>query len=353
MGLTWWPVAIVGLLCLTICIAVAAFLPAPQAHRRLRPLAHVGRLTRLPEYIRLVRLQFWSMLMFVVLLATVFALALLASSRPAALRNADAAHPEDIMLCVGDPVTDAATASVLNYFARQAVDFNTQRIGLTSSSLRVVPLTRDYQYAADQFSRYAKLAVLQQNLDANKPMAAGQLNELRTGIDEFSRPLSYLDYARSTPDILALCLAGFPAPDNNPDRRRSLIYLGPNDVRRPDEQRPALFSARQVEDMAVAGGIQVNVITQAPQHSTDEHSTAGGDLHALATRTGGRTETYDPATYDPAAVGAALDRIRAAAPRGRVTNSIAQRFPDSPNVPLIGGIVVSALLCTALAVQRR
>ena len=340
MGLTWWPVAFAGLLCLTVCIALAAFLPTPRVNRRLRPLAHVERLTRLPEYARLVRLQFWSMLMFVVLLAAVFSLALLASSRPAGPRNADASHPEDIMLCVGDPVTEPATASLLDYFARRAVDFNTQRIGLTSPSLRVVPLTRDYQYAADEFSRYAKLAALQQNLDTNKPMAVGQLNELHTDIDDFSRPLDYVDYARSTADMFALCMAGFPSPENSADRRRSLIYLGPNDIRQPDERRPSLFSTQQVEDMAVAAGIQVNAITQAD----------AGDLHTLAAGTGGRVETYDPAAVDTC-----LDRIRATLPRTGVTggNSIAQRWVDAPNVPLIGGIVVSALLCIALAVQRR
>lgn len=337
MGLTWWPVATAGLLCLAICIALAAFLPTPRALRRLRPLAHVERLTRLPEYTRLVRLQFWSMLMFVMLLATVFALALLAGSRPAGLRSADAAHPEDIMLCVADPVTDAATASLLNYFAREAVGFDTQRIGLTSSSLRVVPLTRDYQYAADEFSRYAELAALQQNLDANKPLDEGQLTELGTGIDDFSRPLDYVDYARSTADVVALCLAGFPSTENHANRRRSLIYLGPNDIRRPDEQRPSLFSAQQVEDMAVGADVQVNVITQADV----------GDLRTLAARTGGRVETYEPAAVD-----ASLDRIRTAAPHAD-GNPIAQHSEDTPNVPLLGGIVVSALLCISLAVQRR
>ncbi|MBV9088516.1 MAG: hypothetical protein JO044_01210 [Mycobacteriaceae bacterium] len=340
MELTWWPVAIAGLLCLTICIALAMVLPTPQPHRRLRPLAHVDRLTRLPEYSRFVRLQFWSMLMFVVLLVTVFTLAVLASSRPAALGSVDAAHQEDIMVCVGDPVTDAATASLLNYFARQTVGFDTQRIGLTSSSLRVVPLTRDYQYAADEFSRYAELAALQQNLDADKPLSEAQHNELRTGVEDFSRPLDYVDYARSTADVLALCMAGFPNIENDPARRRSVIYLGPNETRRPDEQRPALFSAQQVKDIAVGAGIEVNTITPAND----------ADLDAIAAGTGGRVETYDSGAAE---LDASVDRIRAAASVAGAGRKTIARPVDSPKVPLIGGIVVSALLCIALAVQRR
>ena len=335
MELTWWPVALAGLVCLAIGVALAALLPMGSLRRRLRPLAHVDRLTRLPEYVRAVRLQFLSMLLMVVLLVILFLQALLTSSRPAGLRSFDAAHPEDIMLCVGAPVTDPATAGLLNYFSRRTVNFDTQRIGLTSPSLRVVPLTRDYQYAADEFSRYAKLAALQQDVDADNE---GRLAELRTGVGEFSRPLDYVDYARSTADVLALCLAGFPPNADRNNHRRSLIYLGPNEIRQPDEQRPSLFSAQQVGDMAAAAGVQVNVVTQA----------YAPDLHAIAADTGGRFETYDAAGPG---VGAALDEIRAAPPRAVVTG--ADRPVDAPDVPLIGGIVVSVLLCISLAVLRR
>ena len=114
MELRWWPVVVAGLVCLAVCVTLAALLPMPQVRRRLRPLAHVDRLTRLPEYVRVVRLQFWSMLGLVALLVILLLETLLASSRPAgfsfASRDADAAHAEDIMLCVGEPVTDPATA---------------------------------------------------------------------------------------------------------------------------------------------------------------------------------------------------------------------------------------------------
>jgi hypothetical protein len=354
VDLRWWPVAIAGLALLATCIALATLLPMPQVRRRLRPLAHADRLTRLPEYVRVVRLQTWSMLAVVVLLLIMFAEALLAGARPIghspASRNIDAAKPEDIMICVGQPVTDPGTAGVLNYFAQRIGNFDTQRLGLTSSSLRVVPLTRDYQYAGDEFSRYAKLAALQQNLDANMPIAEGQALELRTGMNGFSRPLDYVDYARSAQDVLSLCIAGFPSSEDKTAHRRSLIYLGPNDIRRPDEQRPSLFSTRQVTDLAARAGIQVNVITGSDV----------GDLHSIATGTGGRLETYggpglDASGGTDATLGATLDRIRADPPRGVVAGETVgtSGSRDDPNVPLIAGVVVSVLACLSLAVLRR
>jgi hypothetical protein len=336
--LRWWPVALAGFVGLTIAITCAVLLPMPRLRRRLRPLAHVDRLTRLPEYTRAVRLQFWSTLLMVVLLVILFLQALLTSSRPAGLRSFRAAQQQDIMLCVGAPVTDPATAELLNYFAQRTVNFNTERIGLTSASLRVVPLTRDYQYAADAFSRYAKLAALQRDVDANTPMVNGEAEELGSGVNDFSRPLNYVDYARSTPDVLALCLAGFPADEDRTSRGRSLIYLGPTDVRRPDEQRPSLFSAQQVGGIAAAGGVQVNVITQA----------FDPDLHTLAAETGGSFKVNGLAG---SGVDTLLDGIRAAPPR--TADAAATADWDTPTVPLIGGIVVAVLLCISLAVVRR
>ena len=360
MDLKWWPVAVAGLCCLAICVALAALVPMRRVRRRLRPLAHVDRLTRLPEYANVVRMQRYAMLMLVALLVIVYLLALLTSSRPAGLATPDrgSVRPVDTMLCVGEPVTDPGTAGLLNYFARRAVGFTTQRIGLTSTSLRVVPLTRDNDDAADAFGRYAELTALQHDVDTNQPLTPGQAVQLSAGTNDFSRPLNYVDYARGTNDVLALCLAGFPAQPHNDDRRRSLIYLGPADLRRPDEQRPALFTTGQVNDMARAGGVQVNVITQpGPSPQAD-------DLRSIAVGTAGTFETYDAAGTGAdasggtdAALAAILDRIESSPPPAGVSlrraGAVADRSLDSPTVPLVAGIVVSALLCIALAVLRR
>ena len=103
-----------------------------------------------------------------------------------------AAQPEDIMVCVGAPMTDRAVGAVLGYFAEQVTGFGTQRIGLTSPNRRVVPLTRDYQYAAAQFGSYARPA--DQQGDSAR----------------FTAPVTYSDYAASVEDVLALCLDRLP-----------------------------------------------------------------------------------------------------------------------------------------------
>jgi hypothetical protein len=346
--LRWWPVFVAGLLCLAMCIALAAFLPMPQHRGRLRPLAHADRLTRLPEYIRVVRLQFWSMLVIVVLLLVMYSMALVTSSRPIGFTANDgvqAQRPETIMVCAGARVTDPATAAMLNYFTRQIPTFDTQRIGLTSESLRVVPLTRDYLYAASKFGRFAKLAALQDGVDAGQPVSPGQQLDLRNGGNEFSRPLAYVDYARSVEDILALCMAGFPSFEDKNLQRRSLIYLGPSDSRAPDEQRPSLFSAQQVQEMAAAAGIQVNLLTGSGSSPQDDR------LRSIAADTGGKFATYDGGGTN---VAATLDSIRANPPRADSSASaFTGRLGDYPNVALITGIVVSALLCMCLVVLRR
>ena len=79
-------------------------------------------------------------------------------------------------------------AATLRYFAEQVKTFSTQRIGLTSPNRRVVPLTRDYQYAAAQFA------------------GAG---------DGFVAPVSYVDYTEGAEDLLAMCLTGFPGFDKH------------------------------------------------------------------------------------------------------------------------------------------
>ena len=128
-----------------------------------------------------------------------FGAATWAAARPTgAGEDFDATHPEDIMLCVGQPVTDAATAEFLDYFARQAADSDqttaanqTQRIGLTSVNRRVVPLTRDHSTPR-----------------------RGSVST-RTRVRRSRRPSHRRCYTRTTQlsvnDVLALCISGFPS----------------------------------------------------------------------------------------------------------------------------------------------
>lgn len=249
------------------------------------------------------------------------------------------------MVCTSAAPTDPATGAVLNYFAQQIPTFNNQRIGLTSQSLRLVPLTRDYNYAASQFGRFAGLSRLQTGIEMGLPMSPGQLLELENGVGDFSRPREYVDYARSVKDVLALCIAGFPAFEDRSHQRRSLIYLGPSEIRRPGETRAALFSEEQVRQMATEAGVQVNVITPA------EGRSAGGDyLRSLAVGTGGRFDSYDPGSP----MTATLDTIRANPPApGGGYAAMIDRRGDYPNVALMVGVAVAALLSIAMAVARR
>ncbi|MGH3675370.1 MAG: hypothetical protein ACRDU5_06450 [Mycobacterium sp.] len=342
MGLTWWPVAVAGFACLAVAIALAALLPMEQVRRQLRPLANTSRLTRLPEYSRLARTRAMSMIVTIVLLVLLFGAAALASARPSgwwwALGASD--PPEDIMLCVGEPATEQTVGEFLTYFAGQARTFGTQRIGMTSPNRRVVPLTRDYQYAAEKFGDVAGLAQLQTNSDTSPP----QLAAMRRETARFSPPVSYVDYAPSTADLLALCMTGFPSFESQSTHRRSVIYLGPGEVRGRDETRPSLFTDQGVKDMATEAGVQINALTPSAQN-TDA-------LASIVESTGGQFFPIPPGDPD---LTADLDAIRTNPPEAALpaATSGVGWFGDSPNIPLIVALAASTLLCLALVVLRR
>jgi hypothetical protein len=269
-------------------------------------------------------------------------------------------HPEDIMVCVGQPVTDATTAGFLNYFAQQVKSFDTQRIGLTSPTLRVVPLTRDYNYADAQFSRYGDMAALQHQLDTTKELPGPQATQLRTGINDFSREIDYVDYARSVKDVLALCMTGFPSFEDKSIRRRSLVYMGYTNFRASNENRPELFSDQQIKDMATRAGIQINVIARADVVKSPEQSNQA--LAQIVSATGGRYSVYNPAgtagdnpSGTDSTLAGLLDKVRAhppdvVLPSGTV---ITRRSWDYPNVPILCSLMAVSLLFVSLVVLRR
>ncbi|MDQ1539801.1 MAG: hypothetical protein QOH29_527, partial [Actinomycetota bacterium] len=107
MDLKWWPVAAIGATCFVAAVALAALVPMTAARTRLRPLANVARLTRLPEYAKVARLRSLSTVVTLLVLTVMFGAATWAAARPTvASTDFYAAHPEDIMLCVGQPATD-------------------------------------------------------------------------------------------------------------------------------------------------------------------------------------------------------------------------------------------------------
>ncbi|WP_422743752.1 hypothetical protein ACN27E_18870 [Mycobacterium sp. WMMD1722] len=328
MDLRWWWIAAAALACLALCFALAAGLALSPDRRALRPLANVTRLTRLPEYVRAARLQAISTVLTLALLLVLFTAAAVAAARPTGVDDTfDAVHPQDLMLCVGAPVTDPSTGTLLRHYARQADGYQTQRIGLTSVNSRVVPLTRDYQYAAARFADFAALS------QTPRPD--------RAALRSFAAPVRYVDYAAGVEDVLALCLTGFPGFEQTSSHRRSIVYLGPPDLRDPGEPRPELFDARRVTDLAERAGAQINVVA------------AGEDaaLRSLTERTGGR---FVVAT-DDAGVTRGLDQIDAGPPPLVLADGtrVTSRTEDAPVPVLAVVLVVTALLSVTLVVLRR
>ncbi|HET6735396.1 hypothetical protein [Mycobacterium sp.] len=333
MDLKWWPVAVAGLACLAATFALVMLLPMEQVRRRLRPLANTARLTGLPEYIRIARARTLSMIVTIALLVLLFGAAVLATARPTgwSWELGTSEPPTDIMLCVGEPVTQQSTGEFLSYFAQQTTTYGTQRIGLTSPNRRVVPMTRDYQYAAGKFGDLAQAANVPPGVSDRK-------------VATFSPAVSYVDYAPSVEDILALCMTGFPSFEQKSTHRRSLIYLGPSAIRRPGESRPSLFTEQRVADMAATAGIQINVVTPtAPQNDT---------LRRIAESTGGQYFRIDPSGSD---LSGHLDGIRDNPPEGELPGgaTLSGWLGDSPTIPLAVAAVTTTLLCLSLMVLRR
>ena len=322
MDLKWWPVAAIGSAGLVTAVLLAALLPMTAARKQLRPLANVARLTRLPEYARIARLRSLSTIVTLVVLTVMFGAAIWAAARPTATsEDFDAAHPQDIMLCVAQLVTDAVTTDFLDYFARQDADSAAaQRIGLTSVNRRLVPLTRDHAYAVARFADYTN------------PQQARS----------FAPQVVYTDYATSVDDVLALCISGFPIEQRG-TTRRSLIYLGPANLRAAGEERAALFTTGGVRDLAQRAAIQLNVIDTAP-------SPASGSLLAITQQTGGRYLVPGSGS-----VTRALNDIRANAPPARMADGtvVASDVQDAPAIPLALALVSAAVLSVALLVLRR
>jgi hypothetical protein len=151
--------------------------------------------------------------------------------------------------------------------------------------------------------------------------------------------VSYSDYAESVEDQLALCLTGFPEFDREAAQRRSLIYVGPSQLRAPDDPRPALFTAEQVTDVARAAGVQVDVLATGPDSAF---------LSALVRDTGGQEFPAD------SGVAAHLTAIRNDPPAATSSGTQdAGTSIESPDIPLIVAILAAAVLTAWPVVQRR
>lgn len=313
MDLTWWWVVIAACVALAAVIVAALALRADTA-QQLRPLANLDRLTTLPAYVRAMRRRTLVTVATMVLLAVAFGGTVVSAARPTGLpgpaRDTGTAQPEDIMVCGGAPGEDPAMSAALRYFAANIPTFDTQRIGLTASDRRIVPLTRDYQYAATRFADYERAA---------------------------STPaVTYTDYSPTVGDLIALCITGFPAFDRVEAQRRSVVYVGSGD--RPNA-RP-LFDVAALRELADAAGVQVNAVMTGSD---------SGALESLVRDTGG--QYFAPNSN----VGVSLETIRNSPPpptsaAGPTTRATA---PETPELPVVLALfAVGALLTLRMAVRR-
>ena len=273
MELKWSWIVIVGVVALVVIVATAFLWPLRRQPRRLRPLAWVNRLTLLPEYARAYRR--YRMLLAAIAASTVAVLlcAIIATARPvssqAAAAEINRAHPEEVMLCLQDDPASHDASVLLSYFRDRAAGADTQRFGLTSRTLRVIPLTRDYPFLQETLGRYADL----QRLESSENPSPDDAAALSRARDEFARSVSYSDYQLTVNDALAMCMKGFPDAGKPSDARRSVIYLGPGG----DAAQP-IYSDEALTALARSSGIQVNELTRTPLE-------AGGVLSAIATAT--------------------------------------------------------------------
>lgn len=337
MALTWWPVAAVGMALLLAAITLGIIAPTKRTAQQRYPLANTVRLTRLAEYRTVVRRQLQATVMVLTLAIPLFGAAVWASARPteSALDAAGAERRADIMLCVAQPVTDPSTGTFLGYFARQVSAYGAERIGLTSVNRRVIPMTRDYQFAAGRLGEYAQAAQLQADADAGSLAPAGALS-LRSRSASFAPAVEYGDYASTVADVLALCLTGFPDFETRGDSQRSVIYLGPGELRSPGDDRPSLYSDAEVTDMARQAGARVDAVA-TPGRPTEA-------LSAVTAATGGQFVRLDPEQLTGQLDGILTDL--------READDTAERR-DAPVPALLLAVAAAALFGVALLAVRR
>ena len=350
MELKWWWVVIVGVLTLVVIVAAAFLWPMRQQPRSLRPLAWVGRLTRLPEYVRAYRRY---RILLATIVATTIAVALcaiVATARPissqARTAEINRAHPEDVMLCLQDAPQSHDASVLLSYFRDQVATFDTQRLGLTYHTLRVIPLTRDYPTLQEELGRFANL----ERLKANQKPSPEDIAALQRARDEFGRTVDYSDYQLTVNDALAMCVKGFPGVGKPSDARRSVIYVGP-----AAGSGTPIYSDAALAELAKSSGIQLNVLTRTTLD-------AAGAISALAKDSGGRFISYvaaDGATGTQDALDKALrshlDEIRAHQPTiTRADGSIVvTQVRDHPNTVLTIALGVVVIFAISLAGVRR
>lgn len=355
MAVKWGLVLWIGAAALASVVLAGALSPLRRsAKTALRPLANVRRLTALPEYARAVRIQRALLVATALSALAVLACALCASARPISARQAGGPghdHPDDVMLCVGLPATSPAASAFLSYYQEQTASFTNQRVGLTSVSLRAIPLTADHAFVNGRLRGFAGLAKLSSDAAAGRQLTDQEVKDFASWQDAFARDVRYTDYHSNFIDTLASCVLGFPDHASPSGRRRSVVYLGPTDERPGPGARTA-YSSGALAQLVQAAKAQINIIdveldvshgAQPQGVSKTETEVSGGKFFAVAESAG------------PSALAGMLDQIRAnrpALPAGAEPRPL-EREADEPALALGLAVGFATLLSLCLAVVRR
>ena len=105
MALMWWPVAVLGVLCLLGTVALAVLIPTRRSPGDGLALANTARLSRLPEYRAVLAARTRSTAMVLAVLVVLFGATVVASARPSTTTQAlpihnDCPNPQAIMYSV-------------------------------------------------------------------------------------------------------------------------------------------------------------------------------------------------------------------------------------------------------------
>lgn len=282
----WWmiPIAIV----VAILAIVIGLVWRRRRARTALPVAHVERLTRIPQYRRAMYRHRGVALVAVLAVAIAALGAGILSARPAAVesQNNDE-YKRDILLCLdvsGSMVS--VDAEILRVFQEIATSLNGERIGLRifdSSSVMVFPLTSDYDYIIEQLELYER--AFDGGLGSEEYFSYTAGTTLGNG-------------ASLVGDGLASCAMDFESTDDS-NRPRSIILATDNMV-----NGQQLVSLMQAGQMALDNDVRVYAINPWDFGSGD---LAAAELQEVAEGTGGAYFALDWAST----VDGIVDRINA------------------------------------------
>lgn len=322
----WWlipPAVVIAALALW-----RALRSDPQANVRRRPVAHVDRLTALPEYQAALRRHRRWLAVAALAAGTLLVSAVAAAARPVELTTiTPEQRNRDIMLCLDTSGSmSSADSAVVDVFATLAKEFDGERIGLTvfdSSAVQVFPLTDDYGYVQEQ------LTLARDAFDGN-PGSAGFLDGTWNG-----RGSSLIG------DGLAACVDGFPAAGgtdgSGTDTRRSRsIILATDNYLSGDP----IFTLEQAGTLAQERGVRVYALNPGDFDYGPGPGQPGAMLRAAAESTGGAYYPLD----SPDAVAdivRGVQETEATAMKGAPRAVVTDR-PDLPlAVALLSGLVLA------------